>query len=143
MVQVAAPSPLAAEFAFRLELEVSLASAVTCPVSNGERRLFTITAGKLAGPLGTGQVLPGGTDLAFVESDGLMRLDVRAIVRMEDGALICITYRGMRDPAASYWRILPTFETSAPKYQWLTRVLAVGVGSRTSTGPAYEVHVIK
>jgi len=34
------------------------------------------------------------------------------------------------DPALVYFRTVPTFETSAPALQWLTRSIFVGVGER-------------
>jgi len=66
-----------------------------------------------------------------------------------------MTYRGIRhaspdvlaridrgeavDPATYYFRIASFFETAAPKYDWLNRLLAVGVGHRTAEGPIYSL----
>jgi hypothetical protein len=34
------------------------------------------------------------------------------------------------DPALVYFRTVPTFETSAPELQWLTRAIFIGIGER-------------
>jgi len=36
-------------------------------------------------------------------------------------------------------RIASFFETAAPKYDWLNRLLAVGIGHRTADGPIYSL----
>jgi hypothetical protein len=44
------------------------------------------------------------------------------------------------DPARPYFRTLPRFETAAPEYAFLNRILAVGSGEIRASGP---VHVIE
>ena len=34
------------------------------------------------------------------------------------------------DPSQVYFKTVPTFETSAPELQWLTRAIFIGVGER-------------
>ena len=43
------------------------------------------------------------------------------------------------DPASYYFRINPLFETSAPKYDWINRIVAIGIGYRRADGPIYSV----
>ncbi len=43
------------------------------------------------------------------------------------------------DPASYYFRISAVFETATPKYDWLNRLLAVGVGHRRPDGPIYSL----
>jgi Protein of unknown function (DUF3237) len=43
------------------------------------------------------------------------------------------------DPASYYFRMNPLFETSAPKYDWMSRILAVGAGDRLADGPIYSI----
>ena len=43
------------------------------------------------------------------------------------------------DPESYYFRIDPNLETSAAKYGWLNRVIAVGIGHRRADGPVYSV----
>jgi hypothetical protein len=38
--------------------------------------------------------------------------------------------------------VAPLFETAAPKYDWLNRVVAIGIGSRTRTQVCYRVYAI-
>jgi hypothetical protein len=66
-----------------------------------------------------------------------------------------MTYRGVRhgppevldkiargevvDPTSYYFRISGLFETAAPKYDWINRIVAVGIGHREASGPIYSV----
>ena len=43
------------------------------------------------------------------------------------------------DPASYYFRMNPMFETSAPKYDWINRIIAVGIGHRLADGPIYSI----
>jgi hypothetical protein len=43
------------------------------------------------------------------------------------------------EPTSYYFRISASFETSATKYDWLNRLLAVGVGHRMADGPIYSL----
>ena len=53
------------------------------------------------------------------------------IARIEKGEVV--------DPTSYYFRITPVFETAAPKYDWINRVVAVGIGHRRADGPIYSV----
>ena len=46
-------------------------------------------------------------------------------------------------PTDYYLRTSPFFETAAPKYDWLNRLVAVGVGERLPNGATYEVFEIQ
>jgi hypothetical protein len=46
------------------------------------------------------------------------------------------------DPSTYYFRMGPLFETSAKKYDWLNRVISVGVGNRLADGPIYSVYEV-
>jgi hypothetical protein len=43
------------------------------------------------------------------------------------------------EPSSYYFRISPVLETAAPSYEWLNRILAVGIGHRLPDGPVYSV----
>ena len=43
------------------------------------------------------------------------------------------------DPAGYYFRMIPIFETSAPQYDWINRIVSVGVGHRLADGPLYSI----
>jgi hypothetical protein len=85
----------------------------------------------------------GGDDWAVRRSDGGMDLDLRITLETDDAALIYMTFTGIRRgraAAALYFRTLPRFETSASKYAYLNRLLAVGKGEIRDGAP---VHVIE
>jgi hypothetical protein len=122
---------------------------------NGGRRVGLVAGGKFEGPKLKGTVLPGGADWIIARPDGSTTLDVRIVLETDDKAPIGMTYRGMRhgpeavmakvnadqfvDPAKYYFRTSVAFETAAPKYDWLNRIIAVGTGSRPPEGPVYEI----
>src|SRR3954454_7403317 len=77
----------------------------------GRRTLFGAAGGSFHGPRLRGEVLAGGGDWALFRPDGVMALDVRLTLRTHDGALVHMTYGGRWDPARSYFRTTPLFET--------------------------------
>jgi hypothetical protein len=125
------------------------------PTPGGERRIGVVAGGSFAGERLAGTVLDGGSDWQTVRNDGATTLDVRLMLRTRDDALIGMTYRGLRhgppemmdriakgeavDPASYYFRIAPSFETSAPRYDWINRIIAIGIGHRQADGPIYSV----
>jgi len=46
------------------------------------------------------------------------------------------------DASAYYLRTSLLFETSAERYDWLNRIIAIGTGRRTVKGIAYSVHEV-
>ena len=119
------------------------------------RRVGVVFGGVFEGDRVSGEVLDGGSDWQDVRSDGSTKLDVRLVLATTDGALVGMTYHGVRhgsaeiisrieqgeavDPAEYYFRIAPVFETSASQYLWLNSIIAVGVGHRMADGPVYSV----
>jgi hypothetical protein len=88
-------------------------------------------------------VLPGGDDWTVERAEGVIELDLRVTLETDDAALIHMTFEGLRDDGAAgrpYFRSLPRFETAAPQYSFLNRLLAVGAGEIRDDGP---VHVIE
>lgn len=112
----------------------------------GERRIIPIKGGSFAGPGLSGKVLPGGADWQVIRPDGVAELEARYTLQTDDGALIYVLNRGIRSgskevmgrlargeqvhPSEYYFRTSPVFETGAPKYQWLHRIVAVATGER-------------
>jgi hypothetical protein len=45
-------------------------------------------------------------------------------------------------PSAYYFRTVPIFETGAPAYLWLNKIVAVGTGDRRPQGPVYTVYEV-
>ncbi len=109
----------------------------------GTRVTFPITGGSFEGERLRGNVLAGGDDWTLLRGDGVLELDLRVTLETDDGALIHMTFQGIRDdgaPEAPYFRTLPRFEAAEPKYSFLNRLLAVGTGEIGAGGP---VHVIE
>jgi hypothetical protein len=112
-------------------------------VPRGGRVTFPITGGSFEGERLRGRVLPGGDDWTVKRSDGVIELDLRVTLETDDGALIHMTFEGIRDDGvtgAPYFRTTPRFETGDAKYSFLNRLLAVGSGQIRADGP---VHLIE
>jgi hypothetical protein len=122
------------------------------------RRIGVVPGGVFEGERVRGEVLEGGSDWQTVRSDGATTLDVRLVLRTADDALIGMQYRGLRhgtpdivaridkgeavDPASYYFRITALFETASSTYDWLNRILAIGVGHRRAEGVVYSLFEI-
>jgi hypothetical protein len=121
----------------------------------GNRRIGLVASGTFEGERLRGTILPGGADWLMARPDGATTLDVRLVLQTDDAANIGLTYRGIRhgppdvidrvnrgepvDPGSYYFRIALAFETAAPRYDWLNRVIAIGTGNRLPEGPVYDV----
>jgi hypothetical protein len=106
----------------------------------GTLTIFPVIGGSFEGERLRGQVLAGGGDQVTAHGDGTFTLDLRVTLETEDGVLIHMTFTGVRDDANHYFHTVPRFETAAPKYAFLNRLLAVGSGEIRAEGP---VHVIE
>jgi hypothetical protein len=125
----------------------------------GRRRIATVAGGEFHGERLNGTVVatPAG-DWIVQRSDGVTVLDVRLLLRTDDGEHIYMTYRGLRhgpaevmarlaagqavEPGSYYFRIAPSFETGSQKYGWMNRLLAIGVGHREPDGPIYRIEEV-
>ena len=106
----------------------------------GALTIFPVTGGSFEGERLRGRVLAGGGDWVTAHEDGTFTVDLRVTLETDDGDLIHMTFTGVRDDAHHYCRTVPRFETAAPKYAFLNRLLAVGIGEIRAEGP---VHVIE
>jgi hypothetical protein len=109
---------------------------------HGRLSIFPITGGSFEGERLRGTVLAGGGDWVTAAADGTFELDLRVTLETDDGALIHMTFTGVRDDANHYFRTLPRFETAAPKYAFLNRLLAVGIGEIHPDGPVHAIEEI-
>jgi len=119
------------------------------------RRIGVVPGGSFEGDRLSGVVLEGGNDWQTVRRDGATTLDVRLVLKTTGNELIGMTYHGIRhgppdiiaridrgeavDPAHYYFRTSPTFETASHNYDWINRIMAVGLGHRTAAGVTYSV----
>lgn len=123
--------------------------------AGAQRRVGPLTGGAFTGERLNGIVLPGGQDWQTTRSDGALLLDARTLLRTNDGATIGMTYEGIRrgatevmarlrlgedvDPSEYYFRVTARFATSAPRYEWLNGIIAIGSGRRRPGGPVYQL----
>jgi Protein of unknown function (DUF3237) len=121
---------------------------------NAFRRIGVIQGGSFEGERLSGEVITGN-DWQDVRKDSCIKLDVRLVLKTTDGALIVMTYQCLRagtpevmerlergedvDPTSYYFRMNPVFETSSRKYDWMNRIIAVGIGHRPPDGPIYSI----
>lgn len=130
-----------------MELRVNVATPVEIgDVPGGRRRIVAIQGGTFTGPDVRGTVRAGGADWQIIRPDGVTELEARYTLETERGELIYVRNAGIRhappevmqkllagepvDPALVYFRTVPTFETAAPRLQWLTRAIFVATGER-------------
>jgi hypothetical protein len=137
-----------------LQLTLELRAQVGDPIDIGSvdhrrRRIVPIVGGTFEGRgdlNARGRILPGGSDAQIVHDDGLTEADAQYVLETDRGQLVYVRNRGLRhasadvmarllagvrvDPALVYFRTVPTFETSAPELQMLTRSIFVGSGER-------------
>lgn len=130
------------------------AGAVTGLNSRGRRRIIPILGGRARlasapqpdAAWSEGIVLPGGADFQIVVSDTCADLDARYLLRLDNGEHVFVMNRALRrasaedtarlvrgepvEPAAIYFRCVPTFEVSHPSLAWLTESVFVGTGAR-------------
>ncbi len=123
-------------------------------IRRGERLIVEVTGGTFAGAHLRGEVLPFGADFAVCRTDGVTELDVRVILRTDDGAEIYAFYPGLNHQESlgplgelpegeRYFRTMPRFETGAEQYQWLTRIVSIGVQQPSERGAvAYRVYAV-
>ena len=138
----------------RLQLTLEVRAQVADPIDIGSsdhrrRRVVPIIGGSFEGRGdldARGRVLPGGSDAQIIHDDGLTEADAQYVLETNRGQLVYVRNRGLRhaasdvmakllagirvDPSLVYFRTVPTFETSAPELQMLTRAIFVGSGER-------------
>lgn len=156
----AAAAPVAAlSSRFLASLRLQMGPAYDLGITpSGWRRMRVLPSGSLIGPRINATVLPGGLDAFLRKSDGTLHTDARLTLKTDDGQLIYLSYRGLRygnpevmarieadQPVGDdeyYLRNVPTFETASAAYEWLNRIVAVGVGRREPRAVAYTIYEI-
>ncbi len=121
----------------------------------GTRLFFPVIGedGYVDGPKLQAKIRPLGEDAALIRFDNCFELNVRLVLETNDNALIYVTYKGVIDmsedeankflagelPPNLNLFTTPRFETANEKYQWLTRIQAVGRGSVEPEGDRFRV----
>jgi len=117
--------------------------------------------GWVKGPRINGTLLAPAGDWSRTLPSGVSRLDVRATIKTDDGALIYISYNGIfKDSEETearaakgevltskdlYFVIAPTLQTSAKKYDWLNTVQCIGkvVSYKNDSFVKYDIFVVR
>jgi hypothetical protein len=144
------------DFLYEITMDAEIEDVGATPA--GHRRFVKVTGGAFNGPRLRGTALPGGGDWLVEHRDGTRALDVRIMLRTDDGDLIYAHYPGLFhasaevlgrftrgetvDPSEYYFRVAPLFETASEKYSWLNRLLAIGFGRRTRDQVGYRVYAV-
>jgi hypothetical protein len=121
----------------------------------GVRQIFDVTGGYFEGPGLKGTVMASGGDWILIGADGVGRLDVRATLQTDDGALIYVKYPGVLVFNEAVVAALtegselqfgdtefftqPLCETGDPNYAWLNSVVAVGEGRIMPNAVEYNI----
>jgi hypothetical protein len=139
------------ELEFIYEAEAQLGPPVAMGATpDGERRFIPILGGRFKGPRIEGEILPGGADWQVTRRDEVLVLDALYAMRTDDGTVIQVRNRGMRngppevmaalargeriDPASIYFRAAPQFIVAAGPHDWLNRSLFLCTGERWADG---------
>jgi hypothetical protein len=139
---------------FRVDLEPL--QLIRTPV--GAQMVYIAKGGRVEGARLSGEILPGGGDWLLVGDDRIGRIDVRATVRTDDGALIHYTARGIvqipddglqrlasreRLPVEeTYVRTTPKFETADERYSWLNRLVVVAHNQLSADHIDYRMYAV-
>jgi hypothetical protein len=124
----------------------------------GTRRIIPILGGEVRGEGIKGTILPVGADFQTIRPNGSTELEAKYAFQMDDGAIVYIENIGIRfgpqelldriakgetvDPALTYFRSVPKFETGAESYRWLMQNLFIGVGARHPDRVVIDVHQV-
>ena len=152
---------LKSEFLFDLDIDVNPPQVVG-PVLKGTRLIFPFKDGFVKSDKINGKLVECGGDWGLVLDSTTFKVDVRATIETNDGALIYMTYSGYNhanatsfamisagkggelSPSDYYFRTSVSFETGSTKYAWLNHTVAVGLGRFPAPGKvAYRIYAIK
>lgn len=116
------------------------------PAKHGERRYVPLGSGTVRGPELNGTLVEGGIDWQVARADGVLEIAAHYVVRTDDGALVEIQSDGMRHgppevmarlargesvaPHEYFFRTRVLFQTGAPAWAHLNKVMALAVGRR-------------
>jgi uncharacterized protein DUF3237 len=125
---------------------------------HGERRYVPLLGGVVSGPELNGHVVEGGADWQVSRADGVLDIAAHYVIRTNDGALIEVQSDGMRHgpPAVMarlargdavardeyFFRTLMRFQTGAPAWTHLNKVMAIAVGQREKALVVLDVYRI-
>ena len=137
------------ELELLFEISAQIAPPILIPdTPDGTRVVVHVTGGKFEGPRLKGAVLASGADWFLIRPDGKVGIiDVRLVLKTDDGENIYMTYTGRAKIGPSGPTGLattPVFATSSKgKYAWLNDVQAFATGEPGGFGVTYKVYIPK
>ena len=128
------------------------------PGKYGERRYVPLGGGTVFGPELNGTLVEGGVDWQVNRSDGVLDIAAHYVIKATDGALIEVQSDGMRHGPAEvmarlargevvggaeyFFRTVMRFQTGAPQWLHLNKVLALACGQREAKRVVLDVYRI-
>ena len=122
---------------------------------HGERRYVPLGGGSVRGPELNGTLVDGGVDWQVQRGDGVLEISAHYLIRTDDDALVEVRSEGLRhgpqdvmarlargEPVGRdeyFFRTLMRFQTGAPAWSHLNRVLALAVGQREAAQVLLDV----
>ena len=105
---------------FGIDLATALSGAKPLPPQGV--RVNVSFEGELTGPRLKGKIT--GTDYVLMRADGVVKLDVHAVIAAPDGARIAFRADGVADiqGTTAHLRENVTLHTTAPAYAWVNRL---------------------
>lgn len=132
------------EFLFSLTATLREGAPVIANGPQGTRVVAIVTGGSFEGPKLRGSVDNSGGDWVTVRADGNIKLDVRVLLKTEDGADIFMRYEGtgIRKDGQLKLVTAPLFETGDQRYAWLNNVQAIATGVGGNNVVSYDVFAV-
>ncbi len=127
---------------YAMTLETDGDSIVMPSGPQGTRMVVGVKGGQFKGDRMSGTVESPGGDWVTRRPDGSIKVDVRLMLRTDDGAPILVTYTGigLMEEGQLKVRSTPLFETGDERYAWLNTIQAVGIGSMVGADVVYDVY---
>src|SRR5947207_15819579 len=101
------------EPSFIFQIEVKPPSVIGA-TPGYDRRIGEIAGGRFEGERLRGKIITGGSDWQSLRSDGAITINVRLVMQSDDGALIGMTYLGMRHGRKEVMELLARGERVRP-----------------------------
>jgi hypothetical protein len=124
----------------------------------GKPMIGRVDGGRATGPVLQGEILPAGEDWAILRPDGSLDVNLKLLLKTDDGAYVKIRYEARWkgkdetrlkilsgqpvEPTEYYLRSAPFFETLDPRYAWLNNIIAVGYG-RVERGAGVTMRIYR
>jgi len=105
----------------------------------GRRVVGAIAQGRWEGDRISGDIVGAGGDWAIPGPERVMLLEVRQLLRTDDGALVYIQYQGRADRERGTYTVAPTFQTDDERYGWLNLIQAIGQGRSDGDDIVYQM----